>query len=177
MDSPHTGSRDQAVELLRVETELFTLYLLGKPYHPTVETLQLHRSTEQEWVEATLGITCSQRLGEVQIKVFSPEAYGLVEWVPGETAFPCFYETQSYELVVQHKQVESLTFYHENVLLRQAVKPLGDSILAGVLNFRNEVGLTEWELRVAGGCCCGWRWRFSPRKWITSWITRIFCMR
>ncbi|MEK5034719.1 restriction endonuclease-like protein [Paenibacillus sp. FSL R7-0302] len=150
MDSPHTGSRDQAVELLRVETELFTLYLLGKPYHPTVETLQLHRSSEQEWVEATLGITCSERLGEVQIKVFSPETYGLVEWVPGETAFPCFYETQSYELVVQHKQVESLTFYHENVLLRQAVKPLGDSILAGVLNFRNEVGLTEWELRVAG---------------------------
>lgn len=30
------------------------------------------------------------------------------------------------------------------------MKPLGDSILAGVLNFRNEVGLTEWELRVAG---------------------------
>lgn len=90
MDSPHTGSRDQAVELLRVETELFTLYLQGKPYHPTVETLQLHRSSEQEWVEATLGITCSERLGEVQIKVFSPETYGLVEWVPGRRLFLAF---------------------------------------------------------------------------------------
>lgn len=150
MDSPHTGSRDQAVELLRVETELFTLYLQGKPYHPTVETLQLHRSPEQEWVEATLGMTCSQRLGEVQIKVFSPEAYGLVDWVPGERAFPCFYETQSYELVLQNKGATNLTFYHENVLLRQAVKPLGDSILAGVLNFKNEVGLTEWEIRGDG---------------------------
>ncbi|OKP74440.1 hypothetical protein A3842_20810 [Paenibacillus sp. P3E] len=150
MDSPHTGSRDQAVELLRVETELFALYLQGKPYHPTVETLQLHRSPDQAWVKAELGITCSHRLGEVQIKVFSPEANGLVDWQPGETAFPCFYETQSYELVVQNKQAANLTFYHENVLLRQAVKPLGDSILAGVLNFKNEVGLTEWEIRGEG---------------------------
>lgn len=44
MDSPHTGSLNQAVELLRIETELFTLYVQGRPYHPTVETLQLHRS-------------------------------------------------------------------------------------------------------------------------------------
>ncbi|AIQ56205.1 restriction endonuclease-like protein [Paenibacillus borealis] len=150
MDSPHTGSLNQAVELLRIETELFTLYVQGRPYHPTVETLQLHRSPEQEWVNAQLGITCAQRLGKVQIKVFSPEAYGLIDWQPGESSFPCFYETQPYELVIQNKTAAKLTFYHENVLLRQAVKPLGDSILAGVLNFGNEVGLTEWEIRSEG---------------------------
>lgn len=150
MDSPHTGSLNQAVELLRIETELFTLYVQGRPYHPTVETLQLHRSPDQEWVNAELGITCSQRLGEVQIKVFSPEAYGLIDWQPGESSFPCFYETQSYELVIQNKTAANLSFYHENVLLRQAVKPLGESILAGVLNFGNEVGLTEWEVRSNG---------------------------
>ncbi|ASA25718.1 restriction endonuclease-like protein [Paenibacillus donghaensis] len=150
MDSLHTGSLNQAVELLRIETELFTLFLQGRPYHPTVETLQLHRSSDHEWVNAQLGITCSERLGEVQIKVFSPEAYGMVDWQPGESSFPCFYETQSYELVIQNKTTAKLSFYHENVLLRQAVKPLGESILAGVLNFGNEVGLTEWEIRSAG---------------------------
>lgn len=150
MDSPHSGSLNQAVELLRVETELFTLYLQGRPFHPTVETLQLHRSSDHEWVNAQLGITCSERLGEVQIKVFSPEAYGMIEWQPRESSFPCFYETQSYELVIQSKTTASLSFYHENVLLRQAVKPLGGSILAGVLNFGNEVGLTEWEIRGEG---------------------------
>lgn len=150
MDSPHTGSLNQAVELLRIETELFTLYVQGRPYHPTVETLQLHRSPDQEWVNAQLGITCSQRLGEVQIKVFSPEAYGLIDWQPGKSSFPCFYETQPYELVIQNKTEGNLSFYHENVLLRQAVKPLGESILAGVLNFGNEVGLTEWEVRSNG---------------------------
>lgn len=150
MDSPHSGSLNGAAELLRIETELFTLYVQGRPYHPTVETLQLHRSSSQEWVSAQLGLDCSERLGNVQIKVFSPELGGMVEWQPGESVFPCFYETQSYELVIQNKSIDSLSFYHENVLLRQAVKPLGDSILAGVLNFGNEVGLTEWEVRSAG---------------------------
>ncbi|OKP88199.1 hypothetical protein A3844_08900 [Paenibacillus helianthi] len=150
MDSPHSGSLNGTAELFRVETELFTLFLQGRPYHPTVQTLQLHRSSSQEWVNAQLGIDCSERLGNVQIKVFSPERGGMVEWLPGESVFPCFYETQSYELVIQNKSSESLSFYHENVLLRQAVKPLGDSILAGVLNFGNEVGLTEWEVRSKG---------------------------
>ncbi|MBY3622835.1 DUF2357 domain-containing protein [Acinetobacter sp. CUI P1] len=150
MDLPLTGSLNQTVELLRVETELFTLFLQGRPYHPTVETLQLHRSSGQEWVSAQLGLVCSERLGNVQIKVFSPEAQGMVDWQPGESVFPCFYETQSYELVIQKKTAANLSFYHENVLLRQAIKPLGESILAGVLNFGNEVGLTEWEIRSSG---------------------------
>ncbi|AIQ11234.1 restriction endonuclease-like protein [Paenibacillus durus] len=150
MDSPHTGSLNQAVELLRVDTELFTLYLQGRPYHPTVETLQLHRSSDQEWVNAQLGLFSSEKVGEAQIKVFSPNVGGMVDWQPGESTFPCFYETQSYELVIQKKAPGNLSFYHENVLLRQAIKPLGESILAGVLNFGNEVGLTEWEIRSEG---------------------------
>lgn len=150
MGSLHSGSLNQAVELLRVETELFTLYVQGRPYHPTVETLQLHRSPDQAWVNAQLGLVCSERLGDVQIKIFSPEAYGMVDWQPGEAVFPCFYETQSYELVIQSKNGAKLSFHHDNVLLRQAIKPLGDSILAGVLNFGNEVGLTEWEIRSEG---------------------------
>lgn len=174
MDSPHSGSLNGAAELLRVETELFTLFLQGRPYHPTVETLQLHRSSSQEWVSAQLGLDCSERLGNVQIKVFSPELGGMVEWQPNESVFPCFYETQSYELVIQNKSTDSLSFYHENVLLRQAVKPLGDSILAGVLNFGNEVGLTEWEVRSAGQTLLRVEMEIFPSRWITSWITRIF---
>ncbi|MDF9843737.1 MULTISPECIES: restriction endonuclease-like protein [unclassified Paenibacillus] len=150
MDSPHSGSLNQAVELLRIETEPFTLYVSGRPFHPTVEALQLHRSAGQEWVNAQLGLVCSERLGDVQIKVFSPETYGLVAWQPGKAVFPCFYETQSYELVIESKTGVKLSFYHDNVLLRQAVKPLGGSLLAGVLNFGNEVGLTEWEIRSEG---------------------------
>ncbi|GIP39841.1 hypothetical protein J31TS4_31210 [Paenibacillus sp. J31TS4] len=43
-----------------------------------------------------------------------------------------------------------LVFHHDNLHLRQAVKPLGKYILSGNLNFQNEVGLTELELRMHG---------------------------
>ncbi|MGG4129861.1 restriction endonuclease-like protein [Paenibacillus illinoisensis] len=150
MDSPHTGSLNHAVELLRIDTELFTLYLQGRPYHPTVEELQLHRSSDQKLVNAQLGLSYSDSVGEAQIKVFSPITGELENWQQGESVFPIFYETQPYELVIQKKTVDRLTFFHENALLRQAIKPLGNSILAGVLNFGNEVGLTEWEIRSEG---------------------------
>ena len=150
MDSPHTGSLNHAVELLRIDTELFTLYLQGRPYHPTVEELQLHRSSDQKLVDAQLALSYSDKVGEAQIKVFSPITGELENWQQGESVFPTFYETQPYELVIQKKTVDRVTFFHENVLLRQAIKPLGDSILAGVLNFGNEVGLTEWEIRSEG---------------------------
>jgi len=150
MASPHIGFLNQAVELLRVDTELFVLYVQGRPYHPKAERLQLHRNQELELVRAQFALECSPQVGEVHIQVFSPETGGLVEWSLGETMFPCFYENQSYELVIQKKQALGLSFYHEQVSLRQAIKPLGESILAGVLNFSNEVGLTEWELRDGG---------------------------
>lgn len=150
MDLPHTGSLNHAVELLRIDTELFTLYLQGRPYHPTVEELQLHRSSDQELVNAQLGLSYSDKVGEAQIKVFSLITGEVENWQQGESVFPTFYETQPYELVIQKKTVDRLTFFHENVLFRQAIKPLGDSILAGVLNFGNEVGLTEWEIRSEG---------------------------
>lgn len=35
-------------------------------------------------------------------------------------------------------------------MLRQAVKPLGKTILSGILNFQNEVGLTELALKLNG---------------------------
>ncbi|RXZ77499.1 DUF2357 domain-containing protein [Paenibacillaceae bacterium] len=150
MASPHIGFLNQAVELLRVDTELFVLYVQGRPYHPKAERLQLHRNQELEWVQAQFAMEFSPHVGEARIQVFSPEAGGLVEWRLGDTVFPCFYENQGYELVVQKKHAPDLSFYHEQVSLRQAIKPLGDSILAGVLNFGNEVGLTEWELRDGG---------------------------
>ncbi|WP_042166670.1 restriction endonuclease-like protein [Paenibacillus gorillae] len=150
MASPHIGFLNQTVELLRVDTELFVLYIQGRPYHPKAERLKLHRNQELEWVQAEFSLECSPHVGEARILVFSPEAGDLVEWRPGETVLPCFYENQGYEMVIEKKHESTIVFYHEQASLRQAIKPLGDSILAGVLNFGNEVGLTEWEIQDEG---------------------------
>lgn len=151
MDSPLTGSLNQSVELLRVETNLFNLYIQGKPYHPTVESMQLHRHNDGEWIDTILQVhSLSSEIKIEQISMFSPETGKLISWQIGEKSWPLFFETQSYELVVEKKQPLALTFHHENVSVRQAIKPLGQSILSGILNFQNEVGLTELELRLGG---------------------------
>jgi uncharacterized protein len=152
MDSPRSGSLNQTVELVRIETDLFDLYIKGKPFHPTVEALQLHREDDNERVTATLEIVPSNGRIQVQSKqVFSPAKCELIDHGV-EPALPCFFETQPYQVIIQKKKDLPLEFYHENLYLRRAVQPIGgkSDTLAGVLNFQNEVGYTDFEIRVAG---------------------------
>lgn len=151
MDLPHTGSLNQSVELLRIETNLFNLYIQGKPYHPTVESMQLHRTNEGDWIDTSLHVSSfSNECVIEKISLFSPELGKLVPWQTGEKSYPLFFETQSYELVIEKKQPLPIMFYHENINLRGSIKPLGQAILSGILNFQNEVGLTDLELRLNG---------------------------
>src|SRR5690606_28254755 len=148
--SPPTGSPNRTVELLRIESNWFQLYLQGKPYHPTVETLQLHRQ-ESSWVEARLLPQSLTSDLEIQaIERFSPETGRLMSWEPGEVYPPLFYESQTYELVIELEADIPLTFYHDHVSLRDSVLPKGKRLLTGLLNFQSEVGYTELELRLHG---------------------------
>ncbi|WP_248928662.1 restriction endonuclease-like protein [Paenibacillus hamazuiensis] len=150
MASLPTGSLNQSVELLRIETNLFNLYLQGKPFHPTVETLHLHRQ-DNGWVEASFHASEIGPTVQIErVSMFSPMEDKLVPWSAGAPGFPVFFETQSYELVIEKKEECSLTFHHDNVHLRQSVRSLGKMILSGILNFQNEVGLTELEIRLEG---------------------------
>lgn len=151
MDLPLTGSLNRPVELLRIETEAFTFYLQGKPFHPTVETLQLHRQDDEQWVDSHLHWSSPTNTIQVtSAAIFSPERGELVPWKLGEACPPLFYEAQGYELVVEkHTEIE-ITFYHNSVHLRDAVLPKGKRLLSGMLNFQNEIGHTELELRVYG---------------------------
>lgn len=164
MASPHSGFLNQNIELLRVETNLFDLYIQGKPFHPTVETLQLHRRNESDWVEASLQVIPDLSVLEMKkILVFSPIEGRLVD-LNRQQVFPCFYEHQNYQLVIQKKGDVKVDFYHENRFLRQALKPLGDEILTGILNFQNEVGYTDLEIKIAGNTALNIRLEIFPSK-------------
>ncbi len=148
MDSPPIGSLNQSFELLRIETELFTMYLQGKPFHPTVEWLQLHRTEDNKLVQAHLQVvSLSSQILVNDVFVFNPETRALENWSAGNGVYPVFFETQEYALVIEKKRDAELKFHHENAYLRMAVKPLGSNLLTGVLRFQNEVGLTELEIR------------------------------
>ncbi|MDQ0919169.1 restriction endonuclease-like protein [Paenibacillus sp. V4I5] len=151
MALPHTGSLNQSTELLRIETNLFNLYIQGKPFHPTVETLNLHRNVDEEWVDAHFhAAPLVDSLVIDSISVFSHEHRAMTSWSSGDVCMPTFYETQAYELVIEKKEDVPLTFHHDNIHVRQAIKPLGKMILSGILNFQNEVGLSELEIRLNG---------------------------
>ncbi|WP_371264696.1 DUF2357 domain-containing protein [Paenibacillus sp. CF384] len=97
--------------------------------------------------------------------MFNPEKRELMEWQAGETTYPLFFETQPYELVIEKKGDAPLSFYHENLNIRQAVKSLGrGQILSGVLNFQNEVGLTDLEIRLHGQVILGLQLEIFPVK-------------
>lgn len=164
MASPHSGFLNETVELLRVETDLFDLYISGRPFHPTVEALNLHRDESEAVISAALEvIPAPSGLQLFMVKVFSPEHLGLVD-LGEEPVYPCFYETQAYEIVIQKKTDKSVEFYHESILLRRAVKPLGNDLLSGVLNFGNEVGYTDLEVRVGGKSALNIRLEIFPSK-------------
>jgi len=149
MDSLHSGSLKKSVVLLHIETNLFDLYLEGKPYHPTVDLLQLHRTEEREWEPADLQVaSSSEQLEILSIAIFNPKTAKLEPWQHKQVSFPIFYETQTYNLLIEKKVDIDLTFFHENYALREAIMPKGKHILSGNLNFQNEIGFTELELRL-----------------------------
>lgn len=163
MVSPHSGLHKESVELLRIETNLFDLYIKGKPFHPTVEAMQLHRESDEVWVEATLDVTPAPGLNMDGVYIFSPIQGQIIEQGV-EPIYPLFYENQTYLLVVEKKVDVDLSFYHENVHLRRDVKPLGKNILSGNLNFRSEVGYTELEIRLNGHALLNIRLEIFPVK-------------
>lgn len=72
MDLHPSGSPNADIELLCVETNLFTLYLKGRPTHPTVETLVLHRDGEGQWINALLKVSSpASQLQIEEVKIFS----------------------------------------------------------------------------------------------------------
>lgn len=164
MASPRSGSPNESKELLRIETDLFDLYIKGKPFHPTVNVLKLHRDGDS-WIEASLDAASHSPLLNIEsILVFSPEEGRLVDRYVHKV-HPCFYETQTYELVIENKSSHQLHFHHENILLRNSIKPLGKSrILSGMLNFQNEVGYTDLEVRINNGPGLSLRLEIFPTK-------------
>jgi predicted component of viral defense system (DUF524 family) len=146
---------------------LFDLYLEGKPFHPTVDILQLHRTDEKEWEQADLHVSSySDQMEILAIDVFNPTTGKLEPWQNKQASFPIFYETQTYELLIEKKEDKeiNLTFYHDNYALREAVMPKGKRILSGNLNFQNEIGLTELELRSSSSTILKIRLEIFPVK-------------
>lgn len=143
MASLPSGSRNE-VELVKIETDKLSLLIKGKPYHERYEGLKQYRKMNAQY-EMQFFVN-----GEdvQEVHVFDVDFGQLCMY--NYSMKPIFFENGIYQIIVIPKVDGEFSFYHEHPSFRQAISPvkLGkQTILMGSLQFRNEVGLTTFEIR------------------------------
>lgn len=144
MASPHTGSD----ELVYLQTEKVSVTIKGQASHPNIQ------GTEHQEKESFLKVFCDERY-EINLR---GGAEPVSEQVIGNACLgeyrtvPLFYEQQRYEIVIESLGNHSIEFWHDNYNIRSKVTTVGRStrILSGVINFGNEIGMSDLVIRVGG---------------------------
>lgn len=145
MDLPLIGCKEE--ELIYVSTEKIDFTIIGKPCHPKAEAL--NKSCEVSY----LSIKCTDDFSADII--FLPQENVNDSINKKEVKYktiPLFFENQNYQLIIENKEDHNIFFWHENSIIKERIKEIGRSkkILSGVLNFGNEIGLSELKVIVDG---------------------------
>ncbi|WP_394578728.1 DUF2357 domain-containing protein [Cytobacillus firmus] len=137
-----SGSRND-VELVKIETDYFSLVVKGKPFHERYEGLKQYRAMDMHDV---MQFSVHGKLVN-QVLVYDIETQLLQE---STQLRPIFFENGVYQVIVIPKTSRDLSFYHEHPGLRQSISKVeipNTYMLMGNLQFQNEVGLTTFEIR------------------------------
>lgn len=144
MDSHHIGFHNKSEELIKIETEFFDVFIEGNPFHPTVDQFQLTKDKNGDYEIADLNFFIDEsKIVNNKIFVYNPVSNRLEEWSQQTKVHPIFFETQTYNVLIENKSTHDVTFFHENINIRNAVKKKGRHILSGNISFGNEIGYTE----------------------------------
>ncbi|MEJ6949390.1 DUF2357 domain-containing protein [Natronospora cellulosivora (SeqCode)] len=141
--------KGNAIDLVEIETDSFFLTIKGKPVHPDIEQLYIDKASDG--IKALLEVnTYNTEL--LTFLHYHPED-GLVDAESSSVfSYPFFYEQQDYQILIESKGDLELEFYHQNRNIRESVSKLSrkNNILMGTINFRNDVGYSEIEIRSKG---------------------------
>lgn len=141
MDLHHSGLPEET-ELVRIETKDFTLTIKGKPYHQRYESLKSYINLDNKNPMEFLVVGDNIET----VEVFNIEEKCLSKSL---NVKPIFFENSTYQFVLVPKNDKSFTFYHEYPAIRNSVNDIeiqGKKMLMGNLNFKNEIGLTTFEI-------------------------------
>lgn len=144
MASLHTGSD----ELVYIRTDQVSVTIKGQASHPN------HQGVERSEKESLLRVFCDEPF-EINLR---GDAEPASTQVTGNACLgeyrtvPLFYEQQRYEIVIESLGDSRVEFWHDNFHIRNKVTPVGRSekILSGVINFGNEIGMSDLIIRVNG---------------------------
>ncbi len=144
MASPHSGSNVE--KLVSIVTEAFDVTIKGKPVHPKYEKLRTSDATSTIRITSKVPFEADvfHPSMEAEVKEEKHTYYGQYQ------TRPCFFEEQSYELIVERNGDQEIDFWHESQLIRRQVQPVGNRgrLMTGILNFRSEIGYTELVIMV-----------------------------
>lgn len=135
-------------ELIYVQTDCLAVTIKGAASHPVFPGIEFKEK------ESTFRITCDysfdismsgdpelitmQNLGKAYI-----EEYRLR---------PLFFEQQRYEIIIEPEEGHTVEFWHENYSIRKGITSVGrrSAILSGIINFGNEIGMSDLIILVDG---------------------------
>ncbi len=144
MDSLRTGSD----ELVYIQTDKVSVTIKGPASHPD------QQGAEYTQKDSLLKVYCSEEF-EISLK---GEPGTVAHYWTGHLCAreyrtaPVFYEQQRYEIVIESMSGDPVEFWHDNFNIRKKVTAVGRSarILSGVINFGNEIGLSDFVIRING---------------------------
>ena len=144
MDSLHTGSD----ELVYIQTDKVNVTIKGPAAHPN------NQGVEYQEGDSAFKVYCCE-MYDISLKgcanTGAMASSGGI-WSGIYTVLPMFFEQQRYEIIIEATDKHSIGFWHDNLNIRNKVTQVGRSskILSGVINFGNEIGLSDLVIQVDG---------------------------
>ncbi len=144
MDLLHIGSD----ELVYIQTQAVNLTIKGPAAHPSFQGIEYHEG------DSIFKLSCSDEY-ELSLKNCTDAGHTMVlgDVYSGEySVAPLFYEQQRYEIIIEDNGNHDIGFWHDNLNIRNKVTRVGRNsrILSGVINFGNEIGLSDLVVQVDG---------------------------
>jgi len=150
---------DTEIELLSITSKGYlSLVISGKPSHPYSDLLQAEETIPVRVIFAGKN--------SYDLQIFNGSVTEIHEGFGKGGSFqfakkniPLFYEQRAYQFTlafVKEDPEDTIELWHENKLIRNAIKDVEklkrdqQCTLVGSINFGNEIGYTEFEVRVNG---------------------------
>ena len=144
MDSLHIGSD----ELVYLQTDKVRLTIKGKAVHPRFDNVEQREQQSVLKVKSDDEFIISIKDDMARADEFAVNNVFVGEYI----LMPLFYEQQSYEIIIEADADCNVEFWHENYNMRKAITTVGRSshILSGIINFGNDIGLSDFAVRING---------------------------
>lgn len=139
MDSLHTGSD----ELIYIQTDKVSVTIKGQATHPNFQFAEIN---DEESSSLTARCVDTFELNVRGNKISDGTNSEVLQIAP------IFYEQQRYELIIEANDGHTVEFWHDNINIRNKVTKVGrnSQILSGVINFGNEIGLSDLVIKIDG---------------------------